>query len=159
MLFNIPIFYLLTACIEICIVLLLLVLFVRTGKAKNTSVQKDARQITNLEGAFKKVMSDSEAASHDLLSRVDNKIQSLKEVLLQAEDKEKSLKQYMLGIDKLLQSIDKKKQENTSGISDPYQQAADLLSKGYSPQDIQRDCGLGLNEIELIKQLVRLKSA
>ncbi|MEI6126309.1 MAG: DUF2802 domain-containing protein [Pseudomonadota bacterium] len=116
-------------------------------------------KIKNLEGALKKAMSDSEAASHDLLTRIDEKIESLKKILMQAEDSEKSLKHSMLGLKELLYALDKNKQQNNSSIADPYKRAADLLARGYSPEDIQKDCGLSLNEIDLIKQLVRLKSA
>jgi hypothetical protein len=137
---------------------MLLVIFFREGRAKDNFKKTDMMQIKSLKGSLEKAMSDSSKVSNELLTSFDEKICALNEVLEKIDAKQKRLGKYIVQAEELLKEIDEKKQQHSHEILDPYKMAAELISRGLSPEDVQRDSGLSLSEIDLIKQLIRHKS-
>ena len=144
--------------IDAVIVLMLLVIYFRDVRTKNNMNRTDTAHIQNLKSSLEKSMSESAKVSNDLIKSFDEKIYTINEVLEKIDLKEKRLRRYFVQAEDLLKSIDEKKQLHNNEISDPYKKAAELLSSGFSPEDVQRQSGLSLTEIDLIKQLARHKS-
>ena len=155
---NIPINYLLIIGIDAVIVLMLLVVFFRDGRTKDNLTKIDTMQIKSLKSSLEKVMSDSAKVSNELINSFDEKIYAVNEVLEKIDIKQKRLRRYIVEAEDLLKAIDEKKLLNSHDISDPYKKAAELLSRGLSQEAVQRESGLSLSEIDLIKQLARRKS-
>lgn len=159
MMLGMPIHYLITLLVDIGVIILLMAIFYRTGRSTGGIRQIDTIQIKSLESSLKGIMADSAKNSNELIARLDEKMNDLNMVIKKTEEKETALKQGIRQAQELLKSFeDTKKQKKDSVTLDPYQKAADLISRGYTSEDVQKESGLSINEIDLIKQLVRYRS-
>jgi hypothetical protein len=159
MILNMSIQYLITLGVDIGVIILLLAVFYRTGRSKYTARQIDSVQIKSLENSLKNLMSESTKNSNELISRLDDKMNDLNLVLNKIDEKELSLKKYIRQAQELQTILNETKQERKATVSfDPYQKAAELIDQGCTREDVQKECGLSINEIDLIKQLVRYRS-
>ena len=124
-------------------------------KITKIKVTKDdlKQQELVLKKSLENVMMESEKISNDLIKTFDNSIRSFNEIHEKICTKEKRLEDNISHAEELIKTIESIKSMKRPGNTDPYNIAAELILKGYSAEDVQRECGLSINEIELIKQL------
>lgn len=150
--------YLLTIIVDIAVIVLLVAVFIRTGRARGNNRQLDTTQIRNLELSLKKVMADSSSLSDELMGRFDEKLKELARILERIDNKEKRLESTIIQAEEVLDALDTRRQQAPQAMPDPYQKAADLIKQGCSAEEVHRAIGLSYDEINLIKQLVQSRS-
>ena len=154
---NISPQYLLIGVIDVIIVVVLIAFFIRSGRAKKEPPVIDTIQLKKLKASLEEAMSASTNASRELQATFEEKVKTVTELLKKLDEKERALKRYVSKADELLKSLDSAEQKKTGENSDPYIKAVNLASRGFSSEDIQKQSGLSLSEIDLIKQLARRK--
>jgi hypothetical protein len=155
--FNIPPQYLLIGVTDIIIVVVLIAFFIRSGRTKNEPSVIDTIQLKKLKASLEEAMSSSTRASRELQVSFEEKVNKVTELLEKLDEKERALKTYIRRSDERLKSLESAEQKSTDENSDPYIKAVNLVSRGFSSEDIQKQSGLSLGEIDLIKQLARRK--
>jgi uncharacterized protein DUF2802 len=140
--------------LDIVIVILLIAVFFRIGNDKGHIKKMNVMHINNLKKSLEGVMKESEKISKELMDSFDKRITVLKGLHGRIYSNEKSLESNIIHAEEIIKSIDEKKSTHLQNNSeDPYKLAIDLILQGKSAEDIQKKCGLSLNEIDLIKQL------
>jgi septal ring factor EnvC (AmiA/AmiB activator) len=140
---------------DIIIVAILGLIFFRSSRARDNVKQLDMLHLKSLYSSLEKAMSNSEKVSNERLVSFDERIQNLNKMLKKIGTKQKILERYIVQAEEVIATIDYNKQQAGYIESDHYKRAADLISKGISIRDVQKQSGLSLSEIDLIKQLTR----
>jgi len=140
---------------DIIIVAILGLIFFRSSRARDNVKQLDMLHLKSLYSSLEKAMSNSEKVSNERLVSFDERIQNLNKMLKKIGTKQKILERYIVQAEEVIATIDYNKQQAGYIDSDPYKRAADLISQGISVRDVQKQSGLSLSEIYLIKQLTR----
>ncbi len=133
--------------LDAVILLLIVILFFRTSGKERILPIKEQLQLKNLKSSLDRAMTDSEKASHELLSLFEERLKELTELLGKIEEKEKQIKE---GLKTGQQGKTHNSDLNTYS---PYKTAASLIKQGLSNEEINKKCGISLSEINLIKQL------
>jgi len=136
------------------IVAILLAILYRYGKRRDGRLKIDVLKMKALKSSLDQALSESQRTSQALLDILANHIHELNGILREMDIKEKKLEQYLKKSEKMLDHLREHKKQQNKAV-DPYTQAAELISLGMPADDIQRQCGLSLNEIDLIMQIGR----
>ncbi|MCP4715200.1 MAG: DUF2802 domain-containing protein [Deltaproteobacteria bacterium] len=144
---------------DILIVGILLLVFFRSGRTQDTVKELDVRQIKGLYSTLEKAMSESSQTSYELLGLFDEKITALKDVLEDSGKQKRRLEKRIAQAEEVISSISSHEKPSAPPGEDVYQRAAELIAKEVPEEKIQSECGLSLNEIDLIKQLSINKNA
>ena len=153
-----PLQYILLAGIDIGIIVLLLLIFFRNARERDSMSQDDLLKIKSLGTSLKKAMADSERVSNELLASFEDKTRELNGIIERIEYREKRLKKYISKAETLLNTIDETETQVAPPKKDPYKMAADLILQGLSHEDVQRKSGLSLSEIDLIKNITQYRA-
>lgn len=150
--------YLLIIGVDIFMIILLLMIFLRYGHRKDNTGKIDILKIKNLKSSLEQVMSESKKTSQELLRSFNERIIELNLFLKEIDNKEKHLEKCITQAEEMLKKVNHSNNKDRHEIADPYQKATELISLGYSNEDVRKQSGLSLSEIGLIKQIGRYKS-
>lgn len=140
--------------VDVIIIVLLLVILYRNGKTREGHGSIDVLKIRALKSTLDQAVGDSQRTTQGLVDVLGLHINDLQGILRVIETKERKLEECIAKADDLIDLL-KKQGNRQNKAADPYTRAAELIAIGITADDIRKQCGLSLNEIDLIRQLER----
>ncbi len=137
---------------DIVILILLVYILIRISKKESKT---ESEELSALKISFNKLMNESENATKEMLSDFNKRITEFNDLLSDLDEKYNSIRLDMLKTVEISEGFSKKTIQDES--TEPYKKAVEMLANGISVDDIHKESGLSVGEIDLIKQLSKHK--